>query len=366
MTMSLRPQTKKQDKNIPTEKAPASFLWKRVRAFVVFCLIFSLPFGFLTGCSYEKKTTRSFFALDTYITITLEGKDADEAMNVAANYIMELERKLSRQDPESEISSLNLSSEGSPVTLSKETYDLLSLAVSYSEKTSGRFDLTIAPVMDLWGFGTEGAHVPEKSEIEKILPNVGYTKVHLLSDNKAYLEEGAKVDLGGAAKGYIGDLLMEKLSSYSLSKIILDLGGNVCCRSRSSDLTIGIVSPLSSDALCCTYSLSSGSSCSVITSGAYERYIEEDGVRYGHIMDTSTGYPADTDLLSATVIGSDGTKGDIYSTTLFSLGSEKAMELASSSDIDCILCMENGTLWVSQTLEGKVDAQEGWTIQYFG
>ena len=195
MTMSLRPQTKKQDKNIPSEKAPASFLWKRVRAFVVFCLIFSLPFGFLTGCSYEKKTTRSFFALDTYITITLEGKDADEAMNVAANYIMELERKLSRQDPESEISSLNLSSEGSPVTLSKETYDLLSLAVSYSEKTSGRFDLTIAPVMDLWGFGTEGAHVPEKSEIEKILPNVGYTKVHLLSDNKAYLEEGAKVDL---------------------------------------------------------------------------------------------------------------------------------------------------------------------------
>ena len=159
---------------------------------------------------------------------------------------------------------------------------------------------------------------------------------------------------------------MEKLSSYSLSKIILDLGGNVCCRSRSSDLTIGIVSPLSSDALCCTYSLSSGSSCSVITSGAYERYIEEDGVRYGHIMDTSTGYPADTDLLSATVIGPDGTKGDIYSTTLFSLGSEKAMELASSSDIDCILCMENGTLWVSQTLEGKVDAQEGWTIQYFG
>ena len=336
-----------------------------MRSFVVFCLILTFTAGTLAGCSSQKKSTRSFFALDTYITITLEGKDAEEAMTEAADLLMELERKFSRQDPGSEISALNLSSETSPVTLSKETYDLLSAVVDYSAKTDGRFDLTIAPVMDLWGFGTERTHVPEKNEIEQILPLVDYTKVHLLSDRQAYLEEGVKVDLGGAAKGYIGDLLMEKLSRYSLSKIILDLGGNVCCKSRSSDLTIGIISPLSSDALCCTYSLSSGSACSVITSGAYERYIEENGLRYGHIMDTSTGYPADTDLLSATVIGPDGTKGDIYSTTLFSLGSEKAMKLASSEDIDCILCMGNGTLWVSSDLKGKVDAQEGWTIEYF-
>ena len=366
MTMSSLKQTKKQDKTFTAGNAPASFLLKRSRAFVVFCLVAATLLFSLSGCSTpDKKTTRSFFALDTYITITLEGKDTDEAMNAAVNCIMDLEKKLSRQDPESEISSLNLSSEEAPVTLSKETYDLLSKVLEYSEKTNGRFDPAIAPVMDVWGFGTEDAHVPDEEEISEALPLVDYTKIHLLSDNKAYLEDGVKVDLGGAAKGYIGDLLMEKLEGYSLSKIILDLGGNVCCKARSSELTIGIISPLSSDQLCCTYSLEKGQICSVITSGAYERYIEEDGVRYGHIMDTSTGYPADTDLLSATVIGPDGTKGDVYSTTLFSLGSEKAMELASEEGIDCILCMENGTLWVSSTLEGKVNAQEGWTIEYF-
>ena len=366
MTMSSLKQTKKQDKTSTAEKAPASFLWKRPRAFVVFCLVTANLLFTLTGCaSMEKKTTRTFFALDTYITITLEGKDTDPAMNDAVNYIMELEKKFSRQDPESEISLLNLSSEEAPVSLSKETYDLLSMVLEYSDKTEGRFDLTIAPVMDIWGFGTEDAHVPTKEEITEVLPLVDYRKVHLLPDNKAYLEDGVKVDLGGAAKGYIGDLLMEKLEGYSLSKIILDLGGNICCKSRSDELNIGIISPLSSDRLCCTYLLPKGQNCSVITSGAYERYIEENGVRYGHIMDTSTGYPAETDLLSATVIGPDGTKGDVYSTTLFSLGSEKAMELSSREGIDCILCMENGTLWVSSTLEGKVNAQEGWTIEYF-
>lgn len=366
MTMSSLQKTKKQDKTFTSEKAPASFLLKRSRAFVVFCMITAILLFSLSGCrSAEKKTTRSLFALDTYITITLEGKDSEEAANEAANYIMELERKLSRQDPGSEISSLNLSSKEMPVTLSKETYDLLSMVVEYSNETEGRFDLTIAPVMDIWGFGTEDAHVPTQEEIAEVLPLVDYSKVHLLPDNKAYLEEGVKVDLGGAAKGYIGDLLMEKLEGYKLSKIILDLGGNICCGSSSSELNIGIISPLSSDQLCCTYSLPKGQNCSVITSGAYERNIEENGVRYGHIMDTSTGYPADTDLLSATVIGPDGTKGDVYSTTLFSLGSEKAMELSSREGIDCILCMENGTLWVSSTLEGKVNAQEGWKIEYF-
>ena len=105
---------------------------------------------------------------------------------------------------------------------------------------------------------------------------------------------------------------------------------------------------------------------SVITSGAYERYFEEAGVRYGHIMDPETGRPVKTDILSATVIGQDGTVGDILSTVLFAYGSERARDFAIAEEIDCILCVDNGTLWVSSSLKGKVDAQEGWTIEYFG
>ena len=129
MTMSLRPQTKKQDKNIPSGKVPASFLLKRVRAFVVFCLVISTMLFSVSCSSPEKEVTRSFFALDTYITITLRGKDSERAINSTVDCVIALERKLSRQETQSEISMLNQSSESSPVTLSKETYELLSKTV---------------------------------------------------------------------------------------------------------------------------------------------------------------------------------------------------------------------------------------------
>ena len=169
--------------------------------------------------------------------------------------------------------------------------------------------------------------------------------------------EGWKTDIS---------ILTQKLRTYDLKKIILDLGGNICAWSASSEVSIGIVSPRNTAELCCTYTLDPGEATCVITSGAYERFFEQDGVKYGHIMDTKTGVPANTDILSATVIGPDGTKGDVFSTALFSVGSGEAKTIAMREHVDCILCMENGTLWVSSSLQGKVHAQEGWTIEYFG
>ncbi len=344
---------------------PASFRTERSRAFAFF-FTFLFLFSFaLTGCSQVPKKKLEIFALDTYVTITLEGKDVQEAMTKCTDILADMEGKLSRQRADSEISALNRSSEESPVVLSDETYSLLSQVYGYSEKTQGAFDMTIAPLMDLWGFGKYGEHVPEQSAIDETLLRVDYRKVHLLSGNRAYVEPGTEVDLGGAAKGYIGDILMEKLKEYDLRKIILDLGGNVCAWSSSSELNIGIADPGEPGKIFCTYEMKKGERLSVITSGSYERFFEENGVRYGHIMDTSTGCPAVTDLLSVTVVGTDGTRGDVYSTTLYAIGSKEAMKLASEENIDCILCLDNGTLWVSSSLKGKVHAQEGRTIEYF-
>ncbi|MBO4927934.1 MAG: FAD:protein FMN transferase [Clostridiales bacterium] len=331
---------------------------------VILAGMFLLPFS---GCTKrrEPKAELSLFAMDTYVRLQAEGEDADNAVKAAASLLSELEQKLSRTLEGSEVSALNRSSKDSPVTLSEDTYRLLSSVCEYAEKTEGRFDPTIAPLMDLWGFGTEKASVPDEKKIGETLARVDFRRIHLLSENQAYVEEGTQVDLGGAAKGFIGQLLMEKMQSFSLSKIILDLGGNICVWSKSSSLSVGVISPLQSDKLICICDSPENENLFVITSGAYERYFEENGVKYGHIMDTRTGCPVVTDLLSATIIGSDGTSGDILSTTLFALGCEEAKAFAVKEKIDCILCAENGTLWVSSSLEGKVHEQEGWTIRYF-
>ena len=337
------------------------------RAFAVYALVLSFLLSFLlSGCTKIQKKTVSLFALDTYVTITVEGKRADQAVEEAVTLLTELENQLSRTKEGSEIWKLNHSSKEEPVELSPGTIGLLAMTCLYSEKTDGRFDPTIAPLMDLWGFGTDGAHVPGDEEIEEELTHVDYRGIHILEGNLAYVDEGVQVDLGGVAKGYIGKMLMNRIRLYYPNKVVLDLGGNVVVFDSAEGTSVGVISPLDSSKLCVIYDLPRGYENSIVTSGAYERYFEENGVRYGHIMDTRTGRPVETDLLSATVINDQGEIADILSTAFFAMGCEEAKKLAISERIDCILCADNGTLWVSSTLKGKVHEQEGWTIEYFG
>ena len=338
----------------------------RGRAFAVLLILSILSSSFLCGCRKVQKKTITLFALDTYVTITVEGKRADEAVDEAVKLLYELENKFSRTKEGSEIWKLNHSSKESPAELSPETSGLLAMTCLFAEKTDGVFDPTIAPVMDLWGFGTDRAHVPDDQEIEEVLERVDYSGIHILEGNLAYVDEGVEVDLGGVAKGYIGSALMNRIERYYPDRIIVDLGGNVVAFDRRAEISIGIISPSDTTKLCAIYELSHGFKDSVVTSGAYERYFEENGVRYGHIMDTRTGCPVVTDLLSATVISDQGVEADILSTALFAMGCEKAKQFAVSERINCILCADNGTLWVSSSLEGKVHEQEGWTIKYFG
>lgn len=332
-----------------------------------FSILFSFLMLNLSACKKKTdKKTLQLFALDTYVTITVEGKDTEEALDEAARLITDLEKELGSRKENTPISRLNASSEKAPVTLPANAYGLLEKAWQYKNETEGVFDPRVAPLMDVWGFSTGDPHVPSREEIDAALSRVEEGGICFLDSCQAYVLPGTKIDLGGAAKGYIGDEVMRELKKFSLSRIILDLGGNITVWAEKDDLTVGIVDPKSPSVLCAVLHLSD---CeipqSVITSGAYERYFEEDGIRYGHIMDPKTGYPVITDILSATVIGRDGAKGDILSTTLYAMGKEKAMDWASQKGIDCVLCDENGTLWVSSTLKGKIDAEKGWTIEYF-
>ena len=303
------------------------------------------------------------YALDTYVSIQVDGVQSEEAADAGLKRLLDLEQILSCHIASSEIARLNTSDEEHPVVLSEKTYAFLEDVLELSEKTGGRFDPTVAPLMELWGFGEETAAIPDASELEEVLRHVDYHGVHLSSGNLAYVDAGCKVDLGGAAKGYIADQVMEEIRKYDVSKVILDLGGNIRCWKNSKKLTVGIVSPLDPHSLIATVELTDGS---VVTSGAYERYKEIDGVRYGHIMDTKTGYPVETDLLSVTVIDKDGTRADVLATALFAMGKEEAEKFAGEYGVDCILCGEDGTLWISSGLKGKVECEQGWKPEYFG
>ena len=154
--------------------------------FLSFTFIFSWILT-LSGCKKTKEESLSLFACDTYITLTCAGKDAGKAVKEASDLLLKMEAKFSRQKEDSEIAKLNQSTEKEPVTLSEDTYYILQLAKKYAEETGGRFDPTIAPIMDLWGFGTDNMHVPESREIEETVKNVDYRKVHLLSNHRAYV-----------------------------------------------------------------------------------------------------------------------------------------------------------------------------------
>ncbi|MBP5492442.1 MAG: FAD:protein FMN transferase [Clostridiales bacterium] len=318
----------------------------------------------LTACQKKiPSQSLQIFALDTFITLSADGNEAEEAVKAASSSLTALEKRLSRHIEGSEIDNLNHSSFGSPVTLSDDVYALLSKTLDMASKTDGIFDPTVGALMDVWGWNKDPDRIPQQDRIDEALSTLDYSRIHLLDDHQAYVDEGTIVDLGGVAKGYIADALMQQMKKYDVVRIILDLGGNICGWAKDRAIKVGVRSPKEESAMIAIVSVQEGS---VITSGAYERYFEVDGKRYGHIMDTRTGYPVESDMLSVTVITEDGTLGDILSTTLFACGKEEAMELSEQLGVHCILCMQDGTLLVSEELKGSVDAQQGWTIQYFG
>lgn len=280
------------------------------------------------------RETQYFF--DTVITLTVYGRQGKQAAAAAMERIGELDRLLSAYREDSDIGRINRAPHGTPVTVSEETYRLIARALEFSAMTDGLFDVTLKPVSDLWGIGTEHARVPEDAEIADALLKIGWEAVRL-SENPFTVtleKEGMALDLGGIAKGYAADEAARVLREQGAENACLDLGGNVvvmgemplgltdsiASRRRSRPFTIGIQEPDAARGVAAEqFEMDDG--C-VVTSGDYERYFEQDGMRYHHIFDPRTGRPADGGVRSATVIGKDAAAADALSTVFFILGND--------------------------------------------
>lgn len=319
------------------------------------CLVFSLVLiVFLIGCQGAPLGAKSaeFFALDTVINLTAYADNPEACIEAGKAEIKRLESLLSVTKKDSDIFEIN-NSEGEEIEVSAETYKLLEKASEISSITSGKFDPTLRNLSSLWGFGTENAHVPTQSEIDSSLKTVGIENL-VLSKNKVKLLNNTKVDLGGIAKGYIADKAAEAMINAGMSYGIINLGGNVRAVGAKQDKApwkIGVKYPDTN----AHFLIVECEDISIVTSGGYQRKFTENSKTYHHILNPETGYPADSDIKSVTVIGKDGTLCDGLSTALFVGGSEFSKELCQDNkNFDIIILTENDEILASGNLRGRL------------
>ncbi len=339
--------------------------------FIMICLLLGL--SLLSACgsgngmegqnsSDQLKLTREIYAMDTIMNLTLYGfqKEGEELskkelggiMNQAVALVGHLEDLFSVTEADSDISKIN-AADGAPVAVSHETYELLEQCIRYSDITEGFFDVSVYPLVKLWGFTTGEYRVPAEDEIRQVKSQIDYRKIRLSNGAQVQIGKGMQIDLGAAAKGYLSQKLMELFRQKGVESAIVSLGGNVQTMGKKEDgsrYRIGIVDPADGTSIYGTLEVENKA---VITSGTYQRYFERDGRTYHHIMDRRTGKPAENGLASVTVITEDGTMGDALATALFVMGEERAVEYQKEhSEIDMILIRKDGSLWQSaQILE---------------
>lgn len=315
---------------------------KRILSFFCSILLCFPGFSLLSGC--EQTVSRTFFTADTVCTITLyRGGDA-AVLDGAVALANELSGSLSCKEENSEVGQLNQT--GISETPSSDLLALLDTARHYCHLSEGAFDITVKPLSDLWDFKNQ--IIPDKASLAAALPKVGYKNVSI-ENNAVCLQNGAEIDLGAIAKGYISDRIVSYLTGQGVTSAIINLGGNVYALGQNGDrdFSVGIQTPFS-DTTSATLLVRDAA---VVTSGTYQRCFEQDGILYHHLLDTKTGMPVQNSLTSVTIIAPNGTDADALSTLCFLLGKEEGMALIEQTpDTEAVFIDEKNTLHLTTGL----------------
>ena len=304
----------------------------------------------LSSGNRNKPYEKIGYALDTQIRIVIYDKGADSKVaDEAFNEIKRLEKLLSNFYKESETQILNREKE---FTVSDELSDIIKTGKTVSEKTVGAYDITVYPLTKMWHFKNE--YVPQKEEIESALLKIGYNNI-ITDGNKVTLLNGAEIDVSSIAKGYIADKTIEFLKSKGVENALVDAGGNIKVigspyKDKSEGFLIGIQDPKKDTGI--PLGELKIHNVSVVTSGIYERNFEKDGKTYHHIIDTKTGYPSESDVVSVSVISKDSAVADAYATAIVVLGSEKGIKLIESDpELECIIIRKDNTIVLSEGIK---------------
>lgn len=301
--------------------------------------------------SHELRT-RELFAFNTVNTISAYAED-DDTLDRAEKLCDRYEHLFSRTRPDSELSRINAAG-GKPVDVDSELAAFIGTALRYCEASDGLYDITMGCVTRLWDF--HGEIVPDHAAIEEALSHVGYRGVHTCGTQVTLDDPRASIDLGGIAKGYIADKILDLLRSEGIESGLVNLGGNVAVLGEKPDgrpWTVGLRMPTPSVDLSALSSFATVKvkDCSVVTSGIYERAFAKDGEVYHHIIDPKTGYPARTDLLGATVISRSSLDGDGFTTALIIMGLDRALAFVEENPaLEAVFVTREGEVFASSAI----------------
>lgn len=313
---------------------------------------------FIVGCStkdVDNPIYRTEIIMGTTVGVTLYENGSEEVLDKVFKRVQEIENLVSINKEETEIDKLNENAGISPVKLSDTSFEIIEKALYYSKLSTGGYDLTVGPLVKLWNIGLPEAKVPTQEEIDEVIKNIDYTKVVLNKDTKEVFlsQKGMLLDLGSIAKGYAADEIVKILKEENINSAIIDLGGNIYAlglKEGNKNWKIGIQNPFDNRGK--IVGSLEVSNKTVVTSGVYERYIEQDGQTYHHILNPETGYPYETDIAGVSIIADKSIDGDALSTLVFTKGLEKGLELVENIDgVDAIFITNNKEVYVTKDLK---------------
>ena len=338
--------------------------------------------GAVSSFAGKNMQTSTLFAMDTVMELQIQGDE--ELLREGEALIRSLEKELSVTDENSEIARLN---KDGKAALTEDVAELMGKALDICDSTDGALDITIYPVLKAWGFTTGEYRVPADEEIQELLENVDYHGVDITSFDAGAAEdrasdtessvstidsdelsdatgticeipEGTQVDLGSVAKGYTSMSLYNLFTDKGVTSGLINLGGNVQCigsKINGDDWKVAVKSPFI-DSSSGILGVLSVSDLAVVTSGGYERYFEEDGKTYWHILDPKTGKPAENGLVSVTIIGKDGLLCDGLSTALFVKGLDEAIRYYQENrdkEFDMVLVTDDREVYLTEGVADK-------------
>ncbi len=324
------------------------------------CIISILLVFGVSSCNNSKERIfkKSEVMMDTFVTITVVSnseEQAEQAINKAFFELKRLERYLNFYSDESEIATINKHSGKNPVSVTPITFNLLSKAIDVSKLTNGAFDITLGVINRLYDFVNK-KH-PDKAEINRLLPLVDYRKIELYPKLRVvYLNKaGMMIDPGGITKGYAADKAVMVLKNQGIKAALVAIAGDIRGYGLKPDgkpWLVGIRDPRGKnrDEIFATVELKD---LAISTSGDYERFFIENGIRYHHILDPKTGLPA-SGVISVTVIGPEATYTDSLATAIFVKGVEQGLKLAKKAGYKAIIVDKNGKIYKSTDLGNSI------------
>lgn len=320
---------------------------------------------FLLSCTpaKEKLYTKNRVAMDTFITVTVASssdRDAEKAMDRALAEIERLSVLFNYFSEGSEVSLINRNAGIRPVVVSKETVDIIEQALSVSRETDGAFDITIGPVMALWDF--HHGVLPEEQAVKARLELVGYRHVEVDREKRTVFlrKKGMQIDLGGIAKGYGADKAVEILKKNGIRAGLVAVAGDIKAfgmKPGRSSWRIGIRDPRQENDTKEIFASLPLREQAISTSGDYERFFFRSGVRYHHLLDPKTGYPA-SGCRSVSVVTGEGALTDAFSTGIFVLGPRKGMETLRRLGFDGVIVDSNGVVSLTEGIKGSIAFSE--------